>query len=65
MPFTDRRHSENSRLREKIDHIQQMSEHLKTLVAQVQEQTVAWAREGKVVDLPNTELASQDRKSVV
>ena len=58
MPFTDRRHSENSRLREKIDHIQQMSEHLKTLVAQVQEQTVAWAREGKVVDLPNTELAS-------
>ena len=58
MPFTDRRYSENAPLRQKIDHIHQMSEQLTTLVAQVQAQTVAWAREGKVHDLPNTELAS-------
>ncbi len=57
MPSTDRRHSENAQLREKIDHIQQASQHLTMLVAQVQAQTVAWARDGKVNDLPNAELA--------
>jgi hypothetical protein len=58
MPSADRRHLENLPLRGKIDHIQKVSEQLKTLVAQVQAQTVAWAREGKVDDLPNAELAS-------
>jgi hypothetical protein len=57
MPSKDRRHLENALLREKIDHIQQVSEQLMTLVAQVQAQTVDWARDGKVDDLPNAELA--------
>ena len=57
MVTTERRHPENALLREKINHIQQMSEQLQTSLAQVQAQTVAWAREGKVVDLPNAELA--------
>jgi gas vesicle protein len=58
MTSTDRRHPENAQLREKINHIQDVSEQLQTLVAQVQVQTVAWAREGKVVDLPSADLAS-------
>lgn len=57
MVTTERRHPENALLREKINHIQQVSEQLQTSLAQVQAQTVAWAREGKVVDLPSAELA--------
>lgn len=58
MTETERRHPENAQLREKINRIQHASEQLQTLVSQVQAQTVAWAREGKVADLPNAELAS-------
>lgn len=57
MVTRERRHPENALLREKINHIQQVGEQLQTSLAQVQAQTVAWAREGKVVDLPNAELA--------
>ncbi|BDU57708.1 hypothetical protein LMORI2_06900 [Limnohabitans sp. MORI2] len=57
MVMTERRRADNALLREKIDHIQQTSQQLKDLVDQVQGQAVAWAREGKVVDLPNAELA--------
>ena len=58
MTATERRHPEHAQLREKINHIQQVSEQLQTSLAQVQAQTVTWAREGKVVDLPNANLAS-------
>jgi len=57
MVLTERRRADNALLREKIDHIQQTSQQLKDLVDQVQAQAVAWAREGKVVDLPSAELA--------
>lgn len=57
MVLTERRRADNALLRRKIDHIQQTSQQLKDLVDQVQGQAVAWAREGKVNDLPNTELA--------
>ena len=57
MVLTERRQADNALLREKIDHIQQTSQQLKDLVDQVQGQAVAWAREGKVVDLPSAELA--------
>ncbi len=57
MGLTERRRADNALLREKIDHIQQTSQQLKDLVDQVQGQAVAWAREGKVVDLPSAELA--------
>ena len=57
MTSTDRRHPENTQLREKISHIQDVSKQLQNLVAQVQVRTVAWAREGKVVDLPSADLA--------
>jgi hypothetical protein len=57
MTATERRHPENAKLREKIKHIQQAGQQLQSLAAQVQVQTVSWAREGKVVDLPNAELA--------
>jgi UDP-N-acetylglucosamine transferase subunit ALG13 len=57
MVLTERRRADNALLREKIDHIQQTSQQLKDLVDQVQGQAVAWAREGKVVDLPSAELA--------
>jgi hypothetical protein len=58
MTATERRHPENAQLREKINHIQAVSDQLQTLVVEVQAQTVAWAREGKVVDLPSTVLAN-------
>ncbi len=58
MTDTERRHPENALLREKIDHIQHASEQLHVLAEQVQAQTVAWARQGKVADLPSAELAS-------
>jgi len=57
MVATERRHPGNARLREKINHIQQVSQQLQSLVDQVQVETVDWARQGKVADLPNTELA--------
>jgi len=57
MTDTERRHPENAPLREKINHIQRVSEQLQTSVAQIHVQTVAWAREGKVVDLPSADLA--------
>jgi len=57
MVLTERRRADNALLREKIDHIQHTSQQLKDLVDQVQGQAVAWAREGKVVDLPNAELS--------
>ncbi|MEY4725824.1 MAG: hypothetical protein RLZ36_451 [Pseudomonadota bacterium] len=57
MVWTERRRADNALLREKISHIQQTSQQLKDLVDQVQGQAVAWAREGKVVDLPNDVLA--------
>jgi hypothetical protein len=58
MTATERRHPENAQLREKINHIQVVSDQLQALVQQVQAQTVAWAREGKVVDLPSADLAN-------
>ncbi len=58
MVLTERRRADNALLREKIDHIQHTSQQLKNLVDQVQSQAVAWAREGKVVDLPSAELAT-------
>ena len=57
MVLTERRRADNALLREKIDHIQQTSQQLKDLVDQVQGQAVAWAREGKVLDLPSAELS--------
>ncbi len=58
MVVTERRRADNALLRAKIDHLQQSSQQLKELVDQVQGQTVAWAREGRVVDLPSTALAA-------
>ena len=58
MAETERRHPKNAQLREKIKRIQEMSHALQTVVEQVQGQTVAWAREGKIVDLPNAALAN-------
>ena len=57
MVLTERRRADNALLRAKIDHIQQTSQQLKDLVDQVQGQAIAWAREGKVVDLPSAELS--------
>lgn len=58
MVVTERRRADNALLRAKIDHLQQSSQQLKSWVDHVQGQTVAWAREGRVVDLPSTELAT-------
>lgn len=58
MVVTERRRADNALLRAKIDHLQQSSQQLKELVDQVQGQAVAWAREGRVVDLPSTALAT-------
>lgn len=58
MTANERRHPENAQLREKINHIQAVSHELQALVTQVQAQTVAWAREGRVADLPSSELAN-------
>ena len=57
MTLTERRRADNALLREKMDHIQQTSQQLKDLVDQVQSQALAWAREGKMTDLPNAKLA--------
>jgi gas vesicle protein len=58
MPETERRHPENKQLREKINHIQDVSKQLLTLIHHVQKETMASARSGQVVDLPNEALAA-------
>ncbi len=65
MVVTERRRADNALLRAKIDHLQQSSQQLKELVDQVQGQTVAWAREGRVVDLPSPTLATTLRDAFV
>jgi hypothetical protein len=65
MVVTERRRTDNALLRAKIDHLQQSSQQLKELVDQVQGQTVAWAREGRVVDLPSPTLATTLRDAFV
>ena len=47
MTATERRHPENAQLREKINHIQSVSDQL---------QTVAWAREARLIS--DEELAA-------
>lgn len=54
---TERRNPVNAKLREKIDHIQQASLQLQSLIAQVQAETMAWARQGKVTDFPCQQFA--------
>jgi len=58
MPERERRHPENKPLREKINHIQDLSQQLLTLIDHVQKETVASARAGQMVDLPNVALAA-------
>ena len=58
MPERERRHPENRPLREKINHIQDLSKQLLTLIDHVQKVTVASARAGQVLDLPNVDLAA-------
>jgi hypothetical protein len=58
MPKIERRHPENTLLREKINHIQDVSLQLQTLIDHVQKETVAWARAGQVDDLPSVVLAA-------
>jgi hypothetical protein len=58
MPNQERRHPENKQLREKINHIQGLSQQLVTLIHRVQKETMASARAGQVVDLPNVALAA-------
>jgi hypothetical protein len=58
MPERERRHPENRPLREKINHIQDLSKQLLTLIDHVQKETVASARAGQVLDLPNVDLAA-------
>lgn len=57
MPERERRHPENKLLREKINRIQDQSKQLLTLIDHVQKETVASARAGQVLDLPNVALA--------
>lgn len=58
MPERERRHPENKLLREKINRIQDQSKQLLTLIDHVQKETVASARAGQVLDLPNVALAA-------
>ena len=58
MPERERRHPENKPLREKINRIQDQSKQLLTLIDHVQKETVASARAGQVLDLPNIALAA-------
>jgi len=58
MPERERRHPENQPLREKINRIQDQSKQLLTLIDHVQNETMASARAGHVVDLPNVALAA-------
>ena len=59
MNSENRRQPENAQLRAKIDHIQTVSQELQTALHQVQAQTVAWARQQKLKDLPNPDLANE------
>ena len=59
MSKIERRHPENTQLREKIDRIQALNLQLVTLTDHVQKQTVAWARSGQALDLPNDVLAAR------
>lgn len=52
MVSADRRHSKNAKLRAQIDHIQQISQRLQSLVEQIKVATVTSARHGMVIDLP-------------
>jgi hypothetical protein len=53
-----RRHPENKQLREKINHIQDLSQQLLSLIHHVEKETIATARAGQVADLPNVALAA-------
>mgnify|MGYP000408531490 CR=1 FL=1 len=57
MDSFDRRQPENAALRAKINRIQAASRQLQETMDQVQAQTVSWARQQKLTDLPNAELA--------
>ena len=57
MPEIERRHPENKPLREKINRIQDTSKQLLTWIDHIQKETVASARAGQVLDLPNVDLA--------
>jgi hypothetical protein len=59
MNSENRRQPENAQLRAKIDHIQTVSQELQTTLHHVQAQTVAWARQQKLKDLPNPDLANE------
>jgi hypothetical protein len=59
MNSENRRQPENAQLRAKIDHIQTVSQELQTALDQVHAQTVAWARQQKLKDLPSPELANE------
>ncbi len=52
MGSTDRRNPLNAKLRAKIDLIQQMSQQLQDSIQRVQEETLAWARQGRTHELP-------------
>lgn len=58
MTETERRHPENKQLREKINHIQDLSQQLLSLIHHVEKETIASARAGQVADLPNVALAA-------
>ena len=53
MPEIELRHPENKQLREKINRIQDQSKQLLKLIDHVQKETMASARAGHVIDLPN------------
>ena len=57
MNHSDRRQPENAQLRAKIDHLRTVSQQLQMAIDQVQAQTVTWAREHKLTDLPSADLA--------
>lgn len=59
MVEAERRRPENARLREKIHRIQSTSQQLMASAALVHDQAVAWAREGKLTDLPSAELGRE------
>lgn len=58
MSKIERRRPENAQLREKINHIQDLSQQVFNLIDHIQAQTVVCARTGEVVDLPSASLAA-------
>lgn len=66
MDFKDRRNPLNAKLRVKIDHLQQFCQQLQSSIERVQSETVAWARQGKSIELPcqvlSDHLSSEFRK---